>query len=255
MIFGMFDPSVAALFPLPLSTFERYMLLDDRPDYPMVFVVQLKLSGEIRRPAFESSFEEALSRHPLLCALLRRPARSGPEWMLAEDQRPAVDWDVLGAAIGSPRGERIDLGSEVGLRVWVRQGDGAAEVTLQFHHACCDGIGALRFIGHLLAAYGTRTASADRRPTLHPCDPASLVRPRAVCRPDSRTRGSRARRSGAASATASGGCAGGRRSSARGARSLAGRRRAPRSVPGNAPPYVRSLPQRGESARRECGKA
>ncbi len=116
----MFDPSVAALFPLPLSTFERYMLQDDRPDYPMVFLIQLKLSGEIRRPEFELSFEETLSRHPLLCALLRRPPRSRPEWILAEGRRPAVDWDVHGAAVGSPRGERIDLGSEVGLRVWAR---------------------------------------------------------------------------------------------------------------------------------------
>ena len=53
------------------------MLLDDRPDYPMAFVFQLKLSGEMRRSAFESSFEEALSRHPLLCAWSGRSARSG----------------------------------------------------------------------------------------------------------------------------------------------------------------------------------
>lgn len=64
----MFDPSAAAaLFPLPLTTFEKYMLLDDRADYPMAFVIQLKLSGELRRSAFESSLEETLSRHPLLC--------------------------------------------------------------------------------------------------------------------------------------------------------------------------------------------
>lgn len=172
----MFDPSVAALFPLPLTTFEKYMLLDDRPDYPMTFAFQLRLSGEIRRSAFESSFEEVLARHPLLCVLADRSMRSGLGWRLAEGLRPTVDWDALGASIGSPHGERIDLNSEAGLRVWVRQGDGAAEVTLQFHHACCDGIGALRFIGDLLAAYGMRTASADRCPTSRPCDPTSLVR-------------------------------------------------------------------------------
>ena len=113
--------------------------------------------------------------------------------MLAEGLKPTVDWDVLGTAIGSPRGERIDLGSEVGLRVWVRQGDGTAEVMLQFHHACCDGIGALRFIGHVLAAYGMRTASAGYRPTLHPCDPAGLVR-RGQFAAQTPTQGSRARR-------------------------------------------------------------
>jgi len=53
------------------------------------------------------------------------------------------------------------------LRVWVRQGSERAVVTLQFHHACTDGIGAYRFIGELLAAYGiliegpTRHALSD----------------------------------------------------------------------------------------------
>ncbi len=112
--------------------------------------------------------------------------------MPAEGIEPTLDWDVLGAAIGSPRGERIDLSSEVGLRVWVRQGDGAAEVMLQFHHACCDGIGALRFIGHLLAAYGMRTASAGRQPVVHPCHPAGLVR-RGQFAAQAPTRESRAR--------------------------------------------------------------
>ena len=117
----MFDPSVAALFPLPLTTFEKYMLWDDRPDYPMVFAFQLKLSGELHREVFESSLDEALSRHPLLCTLVKSSAHSGPVWMLTEGLKPTVNWDVLSAEISSPRGERIDLNSEVGLRVWVRQ--------------------------------------------------------------------------------------------------------------------------------------
>jgi hypothetical protein len=47
---------------------------------------------------------------------------------------------------------------------------------MQFHHACCDGIGSLRFVGDLLAAYGCRVAPAGRRPTLPPCDPTSLAK-------------------------------------------------------------------------------
>lgn len=171
----MFDSSVAAVFPLPLTAFEKYMLLDDRPDYPMTFPLRLRLSGEISRPIFESSFEEVLSHHPLLCALVDRSAWRGPAWVLAEGPRPSVDWGPLGAAIGSPRGEKIDLNTEVGLRAWVRQGDGSAEVTLQFHHSCCDGVGALRFAGHLLAAYGGRAPSAGRRPKPWTTDPASLL--------------------------------------------------------------------------------
>ncbi len=74
----MFDPSVAALFPLRLTTFERYMLWDDRPEYPMVFAFRLKLSGELHRAVFESSLDEALSRHPLLRALVKSSVAQRP---------------------------------------------------------------------------------------------------------------------------------------------------------------------------------
>jgi hypothetical protein len=59
-------------------------------------------------------------------------------------------------------GEWIDLTRETGLRVWVRQGSERAVVTLQFHHACTDGIGAYRFIGELLGAYGILTEGPAR---------------------------------------------------------------------------------------------
>ncbi|NLF07741.1 MAG: hypothetical protein GX594_07145, partial [Pirellulaceae bacterium] len=49
-----FSPTTAAIFPLPLTAFERYMLLDDSPGYPMVFALSARLSGEIDRRIFES---------------------------------------------------------------------------------------------------------------------------------------------------------------------------------------------------------
>jgi len=176
----MFDPAVAAIFPLPLTTFEKYMLWDDRDDCPMTFAFQLRLSGEIDRADFESALESVLPVHPLLCALVKRLGRGSPAWTLAERLRPTIDWGVLGAVAKSPRGERIDLRFETGLRVWIRQGGGVAEVMLQFHHACCDALGALRFIGDLLAAYGRRATSTDgclaSAPTHPHCEPADLLR-------------------------------------------------------------------------------
>ncbi len=73
-----------------------------------------------------------------------------------------------------PTGEAIDLATEPGLRLWVRQDAATASVVLQFHHACCDGTGALQFTGDLLAAYGIRTASDDIRPELLPLDAIRL---------------------------------------------------------------------------------
>ena len=171
----MVDAALAALFPLPLTTFEKYMLLDDRPDYPMVFGLQIRLSGVIERSAFHAALQEAVGCHPLLGAMVPRSSPNGRAWVLAENSDPWVDWDVLGTPLGRCHSERIDLSKELGLRVWVRQGGSSAEVTFQFHHACCDGIGSVRFVDTLLAAYGVRTAPAGSSPTPFRCDPTSLA--------------------------------------------------------------------------------
>ena len=55
--------------------------------------------------------------------------------------------------MGHTQGEFIDLTSEIGMRVWVRTGQGRTRVVLQIHHACCDGMGTLRVIEDLLACY------------------------------------------------------------------------------------------------------
>jgi len=163
------------LFPLHLTPIERFMLADDRPEYPMTFVLRLEFSGRIDRGAFDESLTEALCRHPLLCVLLKPAKRSISCWVSAPDHRPALDWAEEGTPLRCPRGERIDLSEEVGLRIWVRQGPDRATVTLQFHHAPCDGTGAYRFIGDLLAAYGIYMAADERLPSFSPVD-ASLLR-------------------------------------------------------------------------------
>jgi hypothetical protein len=165
------------LFPLHLSPIEIFMLADDRRGHPMTFVIQLQLSGRIDRRAFEAALAEALQRHPLLRARIEAGKGDLPCWMPAEDQGPELDWGLEGTPMVCPRGEGIDLAREVGLRVWIRQGEERATVVLQFHHACCDGTGAYRFIGDLLAGYGIRTAAAESRPAFGSLD-ASLLRTR-----------------------------------------------------------------------------
>ncbi len=165
------------LFPLHLSPIEIFMLADDRRGHPMTFVIQLQLSGRIDRGAFEPALADALGRHPLLRAWIKAGKGDRPCWMPAEDQDPDLDWGSEGTPLACPRGEGIDLTREIGLRVWVRQGEGRATVVLQFHHACCDGTGAYRFIGDLLAGYGIRTAAAESRPAFGPVE-ASLLRAR-----------------------------------------------------------------------------
>ncbi len=164
----------APVLPLPLTAFERYMLDDDRADYPMTYPMELRFSGEICRPALEAAIDETLGRHPLLCARIEYSKHCGLCFVQSPGLRPPLDWDLEGVPLRFPNGRAIDLTREAGIRLWVRAHDATATLVVQFHHACCDGVGAIRFIGDLLAAYAIRTAAAGPRPTSVPVEPEHL---------------------------------------------------------------------------------
>ncbi|REK19520.1 MAG: hypothetical protein DWQ37_00155 [Planctomycetota bacterium] len=141
-----------AVFPLPLTPFELYYYLDDRPACPTTFPVELLFTGTLDRERFYAALEETVRRHPLLRAAI--DDRSGtPRWVPAAGEQPFIDWDDSTAPITHPDGEFIDLKSAPGLRTWVRTSPGQARVLFQFHHACCDGLAALEMVKDLLAAY------------------------------------------------------------------------------------------------------
>jgi hypothetical protein len=160
-------------FPLPLVPFEQYLLLDDRPDYPMTFIVQISLSGEIIRSLFETALEEARLRHPLLRALIQKIRGKGLCWVSA-DLKPQIDWADLDVPLNYAGNRNIDLTSETGLRIWIRHRDDKCVITFQFHHCCCDGIGSFQFIGDLLACYGMHAAAPGNTPVLRPIDLKTL---------------------------------------------------------------------------------
>jgi len=140
------------VFPLPLAPMEQYMLADDWPTHPRTFYLRLGLEGQFDRQAFGRAVETALARHPLLAAVVRSKGRR-TWWVAAESQRPQINWgedlerDV--ARAGAP----IDLRTGIGLRLWVCEADGRTRLWLELHHACCDGLGAVRFAEDVLAAY------------------------------------------------------------------------------------------------------
>ena len=157
-------------FPLHLAPIDDFFCLDDRPAYPMTFTAQLFFTGEVHRDAFEPALSAALQRHPLLRAVIKPAKAQKPCWVSAGDRPPTVKWGQLGEPYELESGEAIDLASEAGLRIWVHTSAEASEVLLQFHHACCDGTGAYRFIGDLLAEYGLLTAAEEILPAVELCD-------------------------------------------------------------------------------------
>jgi hypothetical protein len=160
------------IFPLPLTPFEEYMLADDRPQWPMTFFLRLELRGQYDPAILTSALTAALARHPLLASLLADGGGGGLQWVAGPGVPPPVSFAGAGCELDFPEGRQIDLRRKIGVRVWVRS-DGADEWALwvQFHHACCDGLGAMQFVGDVLAAYasaGQKTASGSSRPVLDP---------------------------------------------------------------------------------------
>jgi len=168
------DVTLSGLFPLPLVTFERYMLRDETSEHPMTFCLEFDFRGEFARADFDAALDAALGRHPLFGAVVERVRGKGDCWVEATGSRAPLDWGPIDAPLESPTGNVIDLGRELGLRLWLRQGDGRARLTLQIHHACSDAVGAIQFVGDLLAAYAARTGEEPNQTQLAPLDPATL---------------------------------------------------------------------------------
>jgi hypothetical protein len=154
------------ILPLPLAPFEEYMLADDRPAYPMNFFIRLRFSGTFDRPALDSALQTALARHPLLSAVVQQTGRKRPQWIEANHCRPAIRRLPQPPHRAYPHAEGIDLRAEPGLRLSVVEGTQSADLLAQFHHACCDGLGALLFLGDLLVAYALATDTAAQGATL-----------------------------------------------------------------------------------------
>ncbi len=163
------------LFPLHLAPIDSFFLLDDRPDYPMTFASNLFFTGTFQRNAFEAALDDALLLHPLLHAKIGLAKQGKMCWVSAGNDSPTIDWGEYDDPVDIVERQVIDLKVETGLRIWVRQSAGRARLILQFHHACCDGTGAHRFMGDFLAGYGIRTAATDdQQPVVANYDPQLL---------------------------------------------------------------------------------
>lgn len=147
------------LFPLPLTAFERFMLADESPDFPMLFYMQVRFKGRIDHEINALAVADALNRHPLLCCRIEKSWR-GARWIWAGDQVTDIDWDREHWMKQEPWRQPIDLTTHTGLRVWGEQHADHGIITIQFHHACCDGIGAAQFLEDFAVAYAQHHASA-----------------------------------------------------------------------------------------------
>lgn len=181
----MIGKTLPSLFPLRLTPFEEFMFADDRPDYPMTFFLDVGLSGSLCRPSFERALQQALQRHPLLTS--RVESRwTGACWVNSQ-LAPFIHWSDGDPQIPSPQERFLDLRRTSGLRIWAGLAENRARIVFQFHHAATDGVGAIQFIGDLLAYYSHSTSeSAGQVPQLGPLEPERLLQRGQLWEPDHR---------------------------------------------------------------------
>lgn len=131
----------------------------------MTFCLQTRVSGHFQRESFEQALKDALDRHPLLQATVSRQW-TRYLWIHHPIKELPLDWDLQSTA-PPPAADHLNISRVPGLRLWVRKCDDEILIVWQFHHACCDGIGSLQFVGDVFAHYGILTAEDDQsRPTL-----------------------------------------------------------------------------------------
>lgn len=184
----MIRKTLTGLFPLRLPPFEEFMLTDDRPDYPMTFCLDVGLSGSLCRQSFEQALQQALERHPLLTSCVET-RWTGACWVDSQ-LVPKIQWSQGDPQLPPLRARFLDLRRTAGLQIWAGVTEDRARIVFQFHHAATDGVGAIQFIGDLLASYGQFTSeNPQQAPELGPLETDRLLQRGQLWEPDHRPRG------------------------------------------------------------------
>lgn len=185
--------STDELFPLTLSDFEHYAFRDDSAEHPMVIVLRTPFEGTLDESAFRLALEKTLNDNPLLRAVVNDSGWS-TKWNLLPGHKPkltTVSYDSDHPPLHCPL-RRIDLRKEAGVEFHLRLCANRGVLITYFHHACVDGIGAIRFLGDVFAQYGVMTATdSEERPILREPSPELLLK-RGTTKMPGRQRGRRA---------------------------------------------------------------
>lgn len=155
-----------SVFPLPLNAIEHYMLADDSADYPRLFRLVIRLRANVDEARLATALESAAGRHPLLRAGVECDGDEPRRWIERQDSRIKIDWARGVREPGLILEEEvapIDLRDDPALRVRVDRACDGDVLTLEFHHAAVDGLGAMQFVEDLLLYYACAPAVVEAR--------------------------------------------------------------------------------------------
>ena len=116
-----------------------------------------------------AALKAALKLHPLLNSRIHgsvTEATSRIAWIESTSPPPTIDWNDAEVPFRFATGRWIDLKSETGLRVWLRELEDRTTLILQIHHSCCDGLGAFSFMQTLFMVYHQLHISSSTSPSI-----------------------------------------------------------------------------------------
>ena len=111
----------------------------------------------------------------MLASKVERGGRLGLRWAAVENPMPLITWENGPVGGPLPPATRLDSGREIGIRFHIRTDGTDSDLTLQFHHACCDGAGFALFLRELLLAYALAYGGAPSRAKFTTLDPGKLA--------------------------------------------------------------------------------
>lgn len=144
----------------------------------MVIALRTPFEGQMDEAAFRKALDETLAVNPLLCSVvdtsgwqLKWKPCAGPLSVLTCDH-----FEGEYPPLNCPP-QWIDLSQQVGLVLNLRLAPERGVLISYFHHACVDGLGAIRFLGDVFARYGELTArDGQEKPRVRQPDPTVLLR-------------------------------------------------------------------------------
>lgn len=166
-------------FPLALTAYERFMWRNARPHFPSMFSVWLALDGDVDSRLLDRALSEARAWQPLLGAVISGRGRRA-RWPPAAPGDAPVRWtDDCRTAVEPP-----DVSRGPSLRVVGSPRPGGVDLAADFHHAACDGVGGIEFLGDVFAAYSQLASRSARAEPVRPFDPQALERRSGVSESD-----------------------------------------------------------------------
>lgn len=136
----------------------------------MTGVFRLRFSGKLNFDAMKTAVEQTVERHPLVRATVRKDAKLGYVWDVANSSTIKLERWTADENNEYPVASFMDLTKTVGTRIWLVENSEAHDLVAQIHHACTDALGMCLFIEDLMMLYARNVAAIESHVQLRPLD-------------------------------------------------------------------------------------